>query len=355
MKKIVLLLFIVPAIAFGQDKINIVFNEKKHDFGTIKEEDGIVSTQFTFVNTSSMPITIKEVRASCGCTTPSYSLEPIAPNKEGKVMVSYNPDNRPGNFNKSIIVQLGNDFENRTEKLIIDGVVLPKGAKFENLYPYSIGNLLFREKALNIGSIFKNESRTKTIEMFNNSDKELSLSFAAVPEYLDLESEAEIAPKQKSVLTIVFNAQKSKEWGAISNIVRLKTSDKFEGAFTIKANVVEDFSKITDKQLQVSPVTTLSTRNLNLMSIKAGTTRKSKIQITNSGYSSLIIRNIQPNSDNVSVKISKNEIAPGESAVLDIIVDAKNLELLQYRKQIQIVTNDPINPVTNLNIEWQVE
>ena len=42
--------------------------------------------------------------SSCGCTTPSFSKDPIAPGKEGKVTVTYDPTGRIYPFVKTISV-----------------------------------------------------------------------------------------------------------------------------------------------------------------------------------------------------------------------------------------------------------
>ena len=62
------------------------------------------------------------MQASCGCTTPDWSKEPIAPGKKGFVKASYNPAGRPGNFNKSVTVTSNQG----TQVLYIKGQVVPK-------------------------------------------------------------------------------------------------------------------------------------------------------------------------------------------------------------------------------------
>lgn len=100
--------------------------EKTYDFGTIKEEDGRVSHVFTLKNVNDGPITIKNVRASCGCTTPAWSREPIAPETEAQITVTYNASGRPGAFHKSVTVTLSNGTEDFTQVLFIKGKVTPK-------------------------------------------------------------------------------------------------------------------------------------------------------------------------------------------------------------------------------------
>ena len=103
------------------EKGKITVDKTLHDFGTITEEGGKVSTTFTIRNNMEEPILITQVRASCGCTTPAWTKEPIEPGKTGEIEVTYNPKNRIAPFNKSVTVTTNGD----PEKIIlrIKGVV----------------------------------------------------------------------------------------------------------------------------------------------------------------------------------------------------------------------------------------
>ena len=46
----------------------------------------------------------KAVIASCGCTTPEWPKEPIAPGKKAQIKVTFDPAGRPGPFTKTISV-----------------------------------------------------------------------------------------------------------------------------------------------------------------------------------------------------------------------------------------------------------
>jgi hypothetical protein len=83
---------------------SIVVTETEHDFGDVKESAGNVSYTFTVKNEGTAPLVLTRVVASCGCTTPEWTREPIAPGKTGKVTVTYNPAGRPGSFTKTISI-----------------------------------------------------------------------------------------------------------------------------------------------------------------------------------------------------------------------------------------------------------
>ncbi len=105
------LLFILTAMLLSvgslsaQEKQAVISaKETIFDFGTIKEIDGKVTHAFVIENTGDGPLVITRVIASCGCTTPEWTKEPIAPGKTGDVNITYNPAGRPGPFVKTISI-----------------------------------------------------------------------------------------------------------------------------------------------------------------------------------------------------------------------------------------------------------
>lgn len=102
---------------------DFLFEAESHDFGTIPE--GTQATyEFKFTNTGKEPLIISNVQASCGCTTPKWSNEPIAPGKTGTITASYNSSGRPGPFTKSITVT--SNAKSSPKVLTINGVVEAK-------------------------------------------------------------------------------------------------------------------------------------------------------------------------------------------------------------------------------------
>lgn len=105
---------------------DLSFKEMTFNFGNIKEIDGAVTSTFEFTNIAKTPITINSVKATCGCTTPDWTKEPVAPGKKGFIKATYNPANRPGKFSKSITVSTS---AGETIILKIEGNVEPKSAE----------------------------------------------------------------------------------------------------------------------------------------------------------------------------------------------------------------------------------
>lgn len=129
MKKISVLFSLVllsSIVAFGQnDKKGLVemqFEELDHDFGVLAYASDATHV-FKFKNNSKQAIALTNVKSSCGCTSPSWSKEPIQPGQTGSVEVKYNT-NLPGAFNKTI--QVFSTAKNSPVRISVRGNVTPK-------------------------------------------------------------------------------------------------------------------------------------------------------------------------------------------------------------------------------------
>ena len=132
MQKIVSILFLFVLASFtvqAQDKKPkkktpkpiekiIKFNTLEHDFGDLVE-GGKVSFDFEYKNKSRKPLILQSVSASCGCTVPVWSKEPLKKRKSNKIAVTYNTKGRPGVFKKKITVHTNQG----VQILYIKGVV----------------------------------------------------------------------------------------------------------------------------------------------------------------------------------------------------------------------------------------
>jgi len=116
MKKLILSLFasmLLTTALFAQAQTGsgtanpadakVKFVKETIDFGKT-ELNKAVTIDFEFTNISKEPVLIETARASCGCTTPKWTLEPILPGKKGKVTASYSA-NGVGQQNKTIWVK----------------------------------------------------------------------------------------------------------------------------------------------------------------------------------------------------------------------------------------------------------
>ena len=110
------------ALAENTDGPRITFDKVRHHFGSIWHAEK-VTYAYTFKNSGTEALVIKEVKTSCGCTVPTYPKEAILPGETASIEIKY-ATNRVGAFNKTITVMSNADVPQK--KLRIKGNVLAK-------------------------------------------------------------------------------------------------------------------------------------------------------------------------------------------------------------------------------------
>ncbi len=359
MKKFSLLIVcIVMALSAGYaQKAVINFEEKSHDFGRINEESGKVTYIFEFTNKGMTPLVVNRVQASCGCTTPDWTKEPIEPGKKGNVTVTYNPSGRPGPFTKTITV-----YSNAAEEqavLIIKGEVIPKQTSENPTYPVNMGGLMLKAKVVQMNNVNKGDKQVRTLDIQNSSKSPIKLSIDNQP-YLTVTVSPEILkPNEEGKITFTFNSTKYNQWGTISDEVYVivngqkKYTEEFK--LNIVGNVFEDFSKLTLDQKRKSPILEMPAKSLNFGNIKVNSKRDIKFKISNKGQNALEIRRIYNNNNEFVVRASKTTIASGKSSEIIATLNTKNLSEGDYKKSFTIQTNDPDNSFLILVLSWTIQ
>jgi len=103
----------------------VQLKEKEYDFGKIPQGKPVYYT-FHIVNTGLTPLKLDDVKASCGCTSPEWSQDAIAPGATAEIRVGFNAAVE-GPFNKGITITYNT---NQNKQLTIKGLVwkAPEGA-----------------------------------------------------------------------------------------------------------------------------------------------------------------------------------------------------------------------------------
>lgn len=112
MKKIFALLLVASTVfsASAQTSITetkpaadvLLLKQPSYDFGKI-QQGRPVTHLFEIVNTGTEPIRLENVQASCGCTTPEWNRDPIAPGASATIRVGYNSA-AEGPFQKTVAI-----------------------------------------------------------------------------------------------------------------------------------------------------------------------------------------------------------------------------------------------------------
>ena len=90
-------------IVAEMNKTTMQFYETKYNFGSVSA-GRVVSHTFKFKNTGQNPLMIAKTDVTCGCTTPNFPLESIAPGSDGEITIAYNTDGHQGHEEKVIAI-----------------------------------------------------------------------------------------------------------------------------------------------------------------------------------------------------------------------------------------------------------
>lgn len=331
-------------------KSRITFEKLQHNYGTFNEELGVQTVSFNFKNDGTVPLIINNVQASCGCTTPEWTRQPVAPGAGGLIKVSYDPKNRPGVFNKTISVS--SNAENAIVVLTILGDVKPRSRTIEEDYPNEIGPLRAKTNHVAFVEIKENQIKKDSTEIINNSAQPVQLSFKTPPPHLSaVIKPAKLAPKQKGYIVVTFDASKIKAYGFVMHRIYLNINgqDDYKNSIAVSTTLVEDFSKLTPSDIASAPVVEYDSESFDFGDIKPGSKVEHTFNLKNTGKRDLVIRDVKSSCGCTAVSPSKNMIAANESVPLKVVFDS-NGKSGRQNKTITVITNDPKNPTTILRI-----
>ena len=337
------LIFILPVFCVSaQTKdASMSFDKEVHDFGKINEADGTVSVNFAFTNTGSIPLMIKQVHASCGCTSPDWSREPILPGKTGFVSATYNPKNRPGPFSKTITVVSNAATPNQI--LTIKGEVIPKPKTLEDIYRFSMDQIRLNTNHMSFSRVVKGKTGSQQVEIVNVSDKPVEVSFNRVPAHLSLTARpAVLDPGQKGVIEGIYDTRLKEDWGFLVDRVDVMLDGEYKSSnrLTISATIEEDFANLTNEQRANAPKITFSESTFEFDEIKQGEKVEHVFTITNQGKSELIIRKVKASCGCTAVSPKDRVIAAGGSTTMKVIFNSAG-KVGKQNKTITIISNDP--------------
>lgn len=330
----------------AQMNSGVKFDKLIHDFGKVTEEDEQVYAMFTFRNVSGIPVYIRKVETSCGCTDKDFTKDTIMPGDTGYVTAIYGTRGRVGTFHKNVYVYF-NESE-YYQSLEIRGEVIQEAnlakrpTKFSTLY----ANLAFDETIAVIREITKYEKKEAKISAYNYTGYAIKIfGIKEKPDFVEVDLGDSLLDIDDSI-TFTFKVDGSKipQLGNAYNRVIIITDDpKGEEKYLyLNTTLKEDFTKMSARERRNAPKMEMDRKGpLNFGTHHAGEKFKDVIKITNNGKTDLVIREIKPSCSCISFAIGTKVIKPGETVVLTITVDSVNQTIADLTKYLTIRTNDP--------------
>ncbi len=261
--------------------------------------------------------------------------------------MQFNPENRPGIFQKKITVTT----ENETLKLTIKGNVIPTPNKLRSV----IGKLKTKTRNIALGKVFKGNIVIDTLAIQNTYQRAIKLSFDYDSTYIKIISEPEvIKPEERGNIITTFDTSKQDKYGhlTIPNKIcftSLNGTFKHEDKLSILIKIEEDFSKLTQFEKKNKPQIHFSDYLKELKLNRKNIPDRIFFEFSNKGKRDLIIRSINP-TKGCSVGKYDKKAAPGESGKIEIILD-KELTGRPFYRNINVITNDFKNPLKTLKIK----
>lgn len=344
----------------------ITFEKTEHDFGKIHEEDGRVSVVFSFKNEGMAPLVLSNVRASCGCTTPTWTKEPVEPGQVGSITVTYNPNGRPGRFQKTVTIT--SNASEATTRVYIKGEVIPKQAKPANKYTVKVGALNMKSQTLNLGVIKKGEVKSGDLEYANLTQEEHTAELATNAlsnAYLGTQvTLPTIKPNETGKFGFVLDSKAQKLYGPVEANAYVIVDGKrvIEDAYklTVKAEIVEDFSQLTMEEKQQAPILEM-TNVIDFGELESGKKNiKQKVTFKNINAAPLHIYRVYNMNAGILQCSATEKVKGGKAGTLNISLNTidqngKPMAKGQYSRQITLYTNDPEHSKHVITVKWSIK
>ena len=200
------LFHILPIQPKAQNKIE--FNKLINDLGTFSEDSKPKTCTFKFTNHQAKAIAIAHVQSTCGCAVPQYTKKAIKPGESGEIKITYNPQGRPGIFNRAILVS----FSDQTEKtrLFVKGTVTPGVVRKDKSYPYVMGDLQLRTTGIKLKQMRSNVQQ-QNIMVVNSGNSPLYTIIESQIPYVSATMVPNILkPNQKGEIQLIRYADKDR-------------------------------------------------------------------------------------------------------------------------------------------------
>ncbi|MCM1449333.1 MAG: DUF1573 domain-containing protein [Clostridiales bacterium] len=339
------LAFVATAIGYAAGP-EVKFADTTYDFGAFEENDGTVKCVFTYVNTGDEPLSIIASRATCGCTSSSYTKEAVAPGDSGYVEVSYNPTGRPGRFSKKVYVDFNTERPRQT--LLIKGVVIGASNTLRGRYPVDAGMLKLRSDKVLLGEVSNGKSKTSFFEVYNATADSLTPRWVSIPRGVKIDTPTPtVGPGEQLSYTIFFVPEKDM-YGIYTDTLRLEPA---MGETPVEVEMIaivdEDFSKLTPGQMRDAPAVEVESNTLDFGTIdrNGGPVTRSFI-FKNTGKGTMHVRRVYTTDPGITVTTTTDKLKHGKEALVNVTVDPMSIPSEILNGRISVIVNDPRNPTS---------
>lgn len=361
----------------------VEFESIVHDFGTVQADGGPVDCSFRIRNISSGPLAITAVVPQCGCTDVKWTRSDINPGAYGRIDVSYQNEDGPYPFDKTVTVHVSG--LKKPVVLHLRGVAVAKSEPLDKSYPVHYGPMAVRSSCIQAANLSQGERRSGEVAVANIGKTPIKITFKDVSEGLDISvGDATLAPGAVTRIVYTITADRSR-WGKntyyatpVINGKVYRSSGKealqtplmgaeavmqdadqklAEGCTLLGFTAVtkENFSSLSRKEINEGPNPYFDESTFLYGKIKAGATIPVRFKFTNKGKKELKIYKIDCECSRVTGPAAVSPVAPGASALIDFKLDTAGLSRGEHMFIVTLYTNSALRPIINLYITGIVQ
>lgn len=332
-------------------RAQLVFDLDRHDFGSIREADGAVTCTFTGVNRGTKPIVLLDVVTSCGCTVPEYSRKPVLPGASTRIVVTYDPANRPGRFSKELAVYASD--KRKIATLTIGGTVIPRPKSIEELYPvYAGGGVRLSTTLSSFSYLYVGKEVHAAVEYVNTSKHavEFRLRPKETSGCLRIGAPERIEAGERGSIDLAYVIPASNpHYGTVKDAFEVVVSGRSRETVLVAHGIVVDDPAL--RRGKPVPVLRTSENIVRFGEVDHATTvERRTFVLANDGDGELIVRAVETGGRIGTSLRAGTRIAPHDSLTVEVTIRPSDADYGPLLDRLAIITNDPARPMRRLRV-----
>ncbi len=324
-----------------------------YDFGTWKEAAGPRTGSVRVVNLGPDTTIIMRVRPSCGCTGAEYNDAPLAPGDTATISFTYNPAHRPGRFEKTVKVYIGE--AQHMHVINIKGTIIGKPTTLQADFPYEVGPIRLSDTIAVFKPMPYGQARHIFIKGYNQSEQTIYPNIMGAPEALDVRLTPDtVHPGDAFSISMYYNSRKEPLLGASEyHLCLTPAPDTEPQQITVLAEVLPPAAMLTPEQLALAPRISVPAQPIELSGAKPGARQKFKFDVTNAGKSILTLNRVYSRAEAIKITRMPTRLKSGAKATVEGYIDLSRVQGPAYGFIVEVLSNDPNTPSVKVRLVGQ--
>lgn len=315
--------------------------ERDYDFGLMKEIAGPKTGQSRFVNMGPDTISIFNVRPSCGCTSAEWPEDELAPGDTATVRYTYDPDMRPGKFDKSVKVQLS---DGNRHVIRITGNVLGTPESLSTLYPLEAGSLRLSEVKVDMGEVVKGHNPIAFVNAYCLSGDTVVPEVKTTVKGLRVTPSVPKAGPGDLITYTLEYSMRDAQYGPVEGEILFSTGGGEATGLPWKAFVLPNPDLLVAAAQGKNPYCEVRPNPIDFGVQSEGAGKvTTEITVTNAGKGPLEIYRILCDSPAVEVQAPSKPVKAGKSVKVKVTINTELLAAGAARIPLTLITSDPLH------------